>query len=224
MLRHFFYVFIMLALVSMNERLHIKYIALGDSYTIGEGAQAGEAFPDLLTRDLKDKGIDIELVANPSRTGWTTKDLIDNELPVFDAVMPDFVTLLIGVNDWVQGVDSAAYHKNLIFILDHIQSRLTSDRSKILLITIPDFGVTPNGQNYSRGRDISKGLAEFNTIVTIEAHNRNLPCVDIFPESQKMKEDMSLIASDGLHPSAKEYALWENLIFKVAYHKLYKVK
>ncbi len=193
----------------------LKYVALGDSYTIGEGAKSGEAFPDLLSKHLKDNGIDIILSANPSVTGWTTEDLIDKELPVFDHIKPDFVTLLIGVNDWVQGVDSGAFHKNLNYILDHVQTSLP-DKNKVLLITIPDFGVTPTGKMYSEGRDITKGITDFNNIIKNEAHKRNLPVADIFPETQKMKDSRDLIAHDGLHPSAKEYALWEKIIYPVA--------
>ncbi|HTB32796.1 MAG TPA: SGNH/GDSL hydrolase family protein, partial [Bacteroidia bacterium] len=136
-----------------KETKPIKYVALGDSYTIGEGAKPGEAFPDLLTKQLKDNGINIVLSANPSVTGWTTEDLIEKELPVFDHLKPDFVTLLIGVNDWVQGVDSGSFHKNLTYIIDHVQS-LLPDKSKLLLVTIPDFGMTPTGKMYSQGRDI----------------------------------------------------------------------
>jgi len=197
----------------------IKYVALGDSYTIGEGAKHGEAFPDLLTRNLNTDGIDVILSANPSVTGWTTQDLIEKELPVFDQVKPDFVTLLIGVNDWVQGVDSSTFHKNLNYIIDHVQSSLR-DKSKVLLITIPDFGVTPAGKRYSEGKDISKGITDFNNIIKTEARLRNLPVADIFPETQKMKDDPSLIARDGLHPSAKEYALWEKIIYPVVYKLL----
>ena len=202
-----------------KETKHIKYVALGDSYTIGEGAKPGEAFPDLLTKHLKDNGINIVLSANPSVTGWTTEDLMEKELPVFDRIKPDFVTLLIGVNDWVQGVDSGSFHKNLTYIIDHVQS-LLPDKSKLLLVTIPDFGMTPTGKMYSQGRDISKGITDFNNIIKNEGHKRNLPIVDIFPETQKMKDSPDLIAHDGLHPSAKEYALWEKLIYPVAFNLL----
>ncbi len=210
---------ITIAMKEGKEVKAIKYIALGDSYTIGEGARMGEAFPDLLVKHLDENGVDILLSANPSVTGWTTHDLIDRELPVFDRIKPDFATLLIGVNDWVQGVDSTTFHKNLAYILDHIQVSLPY-KSKVLLITIPDFGVTPTGKMYSEGRDISQGITDFNNIIKNEAHKRNLPVVDIFPESQKMKDDRNLIAHDGLHPSAKEYALWEKLIYPVAYKLL----
>ncbi len=203
--------------IAMKEGIpnkSIKYVALGDSYTIGEGAKQGEAFPDLLVKHLNDStSIHIDLVANPSVTGWTTEDLIEKELSVFDSFKPDFTTLLIGVNDWVQGVDSATFHKNLNYIIDHV----LSTKSKLILITIPDFGVTPTGKMYSNGRDISNGITEFNNIIKAEASKRNLPLVDIFPETQKMKDNPDLIAHDGLHPSAKEYALWEKLIFPVAY-------
>jgi len=206
--------------IAMNEgkeRKSIKYLALGDSYTIGEGAKSGEAFPDILVSHLKENGVDILLSANPSVTGWTTQDLIDRELPVFDHIKPDFVTILIGVNDWVQGVDSGTFHKNLTYIIDHVQS-LLPDKSKVLLITIPDFGVTPTGKRYSEGRDISKGITDFNNIIKAEGHKRNLPVADIFPETQKMKDNPDLIAHDGLHPSAKEYALWEKIIYPVAFN------
>ncbi len=194
----------------------LKYVALGDSYTCCEGAKPDEAWPLILTKHLNEKGVDIELSANPARTGWTTQDLIDRELPLVDQIKPDFVTLLIGVNDWVQGVDSTTFHKNLTFILDKVQSELPNKKN-LVLITIPDFGVTPTGAQYSNGRDISKGIAEFNTILEKEAMKRGLKCVDIYPETRKMKNNTELIASDGLHPSAKEYALWEEMILPVAY-------
>lgn len=191
----------------------IRYVALGDSYTIGEGAEKNEAWPNLLTDHLIREGVSIRLIANPSVTGWTTQQVIDNELPVFDASNPTFATLLIGVNDYVQGVDIVSFKKNLIIILDHIQSKLP-DKQKLLLVTIPDFSVTPNGMRFGNPKDSSQGILEFNKIITDEGKKRNLPVVDIFPISQEMKNNPELVAPDGLHPSAKEYAKWEELIFK----------
>ena len=190
----------------------IRYVALGDSYTICEGAKWEESWPFVLTNKLIKEGIPIELTANPSRTGWTTQDLIDNELQVFDSSAPTFATLLIGVNDWVQGVSAEKFYSNLLFILDRMQKKVGN---KLVLITIPDFSVTPEGPKYSKGRNISEGLQEFNTIIKNEAKKRNLKCVDIFPVSQKMKDNAGLVAKDGLHPSATEYAIWENLIYPV---------
>ncbi|MBC7694452.1 MAG: SGNH/GDSL hydrolase family protein [Burkholderiales bacterium] len=92
----------------------------------------------------------------------------------------------------------------------------------MLLITIPDFGVIPQGKLYGSGRDISKGISEFNDIIKSEAKKRGLMCVDIFPISQQMKNNKELVAADGLHPSAKEYAIWETLIFPAAKQLLSK--
>lgn len=204
---------------SQNGMNKIKYVALGDSYTICEGADYKESWPKLLAEHLDKNGIETELIANPSRTGWTTKDLIENELPIYEKSNPTFATLLIGVNDWVQGVDAETFHRNLNFILDKMLLYLPNKKN-LLLITIPDFGVTPSGSKYGNGRNISEGISEFNRIIISEAQKRNLKVVDIFPVSQKMKDDPALIANDGLHPSAREYAIWENLIYPVAYDLL----
>ena len=204
---------------SPSQKDGLKYVALGDSYTCGTGAKPTEAWPVLLTKHLNEAGVSIELSANPAHNGWTTQNVIDHELPIIEQVKPDFVTLLIGVNDWVQGVDSNTYHKNLGFILDKVQSQLPNKKN-LVLITIPDFGVTPTGAMYSSGRDIAKGIAEFNAIIEKEAAKRGLKCVDIYPETQKMKNNQDLIASDGLHPSAIEYGKWEAIIFPVVYDQL----
>lgn len=197
----------------------IRYVALGDSYTICEGASWEESWPVIITEKLNKAGVPIELIANPSRTGWTTEDLIDNALPVFDSSASTFATLLIGVNDWVQGLSAETFYKNLNIILDHIQKKLPN-KNKLVLITIPDFSVTPDGPKYSNGRNISEGLSAFNKIIMDEVEKRNLPCVDIFPVSQKMKDNPELVSKDNLHPSAKEYAIWENLIYPVVYGAL----
>jgi acyl-CoA thioesterase-1 len=90
------------------------------------------------------------------------------------------------------------------------------NKKRLLVVTIPDFGVTPTGHKYARGRNIHEGIMQFNKIVTEEAHKRGLQVVDIFPISKKMGEDKSLVGKDGLHPSAKAYAEWEKIIFPAA--------
>ena len=196
-----------------KNRDEIKYLPLGDSYTICTGTNhVNESWPIILTTHLNEVGIQTKLVGNPARNGYTTQNLIDHELPIFDQEHPDLVTLLIGVNDWVRGVDSNTFHKNLNIILDHILTKL-KNKDQLVLITIPDFGVTPTGSAYADGRDISKGIAVFNDIIKSEAAKRQLICIDIFPLTQEMKDHPELIADDGLHPSAKEYALWEKAIF-----------
>jgi acyl-CoA thioesterase-1 len=193
----------------------IRYAVIGDSYSCGEGAKPHEAWPALLVQHLKSQGFDVDLVSNPSVTGWTTKDAVDKELPKFVNSNPNFATLLIGVNDWVQGVDEATFRNRFSYLIDQMLVVL-ANRKRLLVVTIPDFGVTPTGPKYARGRNIHEGITQFNKIVTEEAHNRGLEVVDVFPLSKKMGHDKSLVAKDGLHPSAKAYAEWEKIIFPAA--------
>lgn len=203
------------------EQQTIRYGVIGDSYSCGEGATPSESWPALLTKHLNNEGLKVELVANPSVTGWTTQDAIDRELSVFLKSKPNFASILIGVNDWVQGVDESTFRKNFVFLIDRMQGVLP-DKKRLLVVTIPDFGVTPTGPRYARGRDISKGIARFNDIISEEAKKRDLAIVDILPLSKKMGTDKSLVAADGLHPSAKEHAEWEKIIFQVAVKLLRK--
>jgi len=195
----------------VGSNANIRYVAIGDSYSIGEGASPAESWPALLTRHLNKEGVPIELVANPSVTGWTTQNAIDRELPIFIKSKPTFGTLLIGVNDWVQGVDAETFRKNFVHLVDQMLGVL-GNKDRLLIVTIPDFGVTPTGAKYARGRNISEGIASFNKIISDESKTRGLRVVDIFELSKKMGSDRSLVAADGLHPSAKEYAEWEKII------------
>ena len=200
-------------------RAEIRYAAIGDSYSIGEGASPGESWPARLARHLTASGVNVALVANPSRTGWTTQQAIDEELPVWRAANPEFASVQIGVNDWVQGVAAGTFHQRLVKLLNAMQ-KVLPDPNRLFLVTIPDFSVTPTGAMYSGGRDIARGIAEFNNIIKQEAAARKLKVVDVFALSRKMRNDASLVARDGLHPSAKEYRLWEEMIFPVAQKSL----
>ena len=207
--------FTVVAFASGSDKEPIRYVAIGDSYTIGEGAEPHEAWPNLLTKHLLQRGINIELVANPSRTGWTTLNAIDRELPLFVEAKPNFATLLIGVNDWVQVVDEQTFRQRFTALVGRMLELLPS-KQRLLIVTIPDFGVTPSGSRYAKGRNISEGIAAFNRIVVEEARKRDVRVVDIFSLSKQMQNDRSLVAADGLHPSAKEYAEWEKIILPVA--------
>jgi lysophospholipase L1-like esterase len=199
----------------------VRYVAIGDSYSIGEGASPDQSWPAVLTRHLNAEGLQVDLVANPSVTGWTSQQAIDRELPIFLQSKPNFATLQIGVNDWVQSVDETTFRKRFASLVDQMLAVL-SKKDRLLIVTVPDFSVTPTGARYSRGRNISEGLTRFNEIINDEAKKRSLKVVDVFPTSKAMKNDPSLIAADGLHPSAKEYAEWEKLIFPAAFELLKK--
>ncbi len=188
----------------------VRYVALGDSYTIGTGASTNEAWPSIVSARLNEKGVPIVLAANLARNGWTTQDVLERELPVFRELHADFATVLIGANDWVRGVNEEFFEQRFAVILDELLKTLKPEN--ILVITIPDFSVTPTGREYGSGRDIARGLARFNQIIVREAGQRRIKTVDLYPLSQEMASDPSYISSDGLHPSAKGYARWSDLI------------
>lgn len=199
---------------SPSNKKEIRYLPLGDSYTIGTGASEGNSWPEVLTRHMVDSGFNFKMLENPARNGFTCRDLIEYELPVFFKEKPDFVTLCIGTNDWNTGYSAEQFTKNLRYILDTIQATLPV-KTNIVMLTVPDFGLTKGAAIYANGRDISAGLASFNVIIQAEAKTRGLQCVDIYAISQDVKNDPFLISSDNIHPSEKGYAAWEKEIFPV---------
>jgi len=202
-----------MASAQKNASKRLVYLPLGDSYTIGEGVDKKDRFPDQLVHELLKKEIDIIAPVNPSQTGWTTQQLLDNEMPIAKKLAPDVVTVLIGVNDWVQGVSEEQFITNFKLIIKQLQE--LEKPPIIVVVTIPDFGVTPEGAKYSLGRNISEGIASYNSLLTNVCELNNIPVVDIFETSQGMKDKPELIHTDGLHPSGKEYKLWVDLILPV---------
>ena len=197
--------------ISQNKQL--VYLPLGDSYTIGEGVDKQERFPDQLVFRLLHNDVKIIAPVNPAKTGWTTQDLLDKEMPIARRMSPDVVTLLIGVNDWVQGVSKETFASNFERIIKELKS--FKKPPLIIAITIPDFGVTPEGAQYGLGRNISEGIAQFNELLTNICELNEIPVVDIYETTQEMKNKPELIHTDGLHPSGKEYKLWVDLILPV---------
>jgi acyl-CoA thioesterase-1 len=204
----------------MSAQQPLRYVALGDSYTIGTGATPDESWPAVVTKRLQGQKIPIELMGNLGVNGWTTQDVIFAELPQFKKLKPDVTTLLVGTNDWVQSMPESIFRKNLQTILDQVL-QIIPNKKHILIVTVPDFSVTPLGKDYSFGRDISQGLKAFNRIIKEEARRRDLKVVDIYPLSKTFGKDASLISKDGLHPSAKGYAKWADQI-EPAFKKMLK--
>ena len=191
----------------------LSYLPLGDSYTIGESVSEQERWPNQLATKLGGKGIKLTIVQNPSVTGYTTQDLIDKELPLVAKLRPDFVTVLIGVNDYVQGVDAQTFTTNLTYIIDTLQKEMTHP-SQLVLVTIPDYGKTPTGARFGAPAESAAGITNFNQIIETVAAAHKVPVANIFPVSQKVTNDPSLTASDGLHPSGAQYALWTDIIYQ----------
>jgi len=199
----------------------IQYIPFGDSYTAGHGASPDQAYPVLLVNDLNKDGVPINMIVNEGLGGHTTGQAVQQEIPVFDTSHATFASILLGANDWGQYVDTATFRSNYIQMIDDIQAKLPV-KTNILIITMPDISATPGGRAQANGRDIVEDVVYMNYIIEQEASHYHLPVADIFPLSQEMHNNPSLIASDSLHPSAKEYARWEQLVILPAALKMLK--
>jgi lysophospholipase L1-like esterase len=189
----------------------MRYVALGDSYTIGTSVAPEERFPTQLARAEPR----LELVANLGVNGYTSADLIRDELPALPGLAPEFVTLLIGVNDVVQDVPNSTYTGNVRQILDVLEAALPTDR--IVTVSIPDYTVTPAGADYGEPDARRAAIVEANRVMAGLTSQRGIAFVDIFDISSRAIRDRSLVASDGLHPSGRQYAAWvERLVPVVA--------
>jgi lysophospholipase L1-like esterase len=189
-----------------------RYVALGDSYTIGTAVSSTDSWPSQLVARL---GGRLELVANLGVNGYSTDDLIAAELPAVDDLDPEFVTLQIGVNDVVRGVPQATYAANIELILDALVGRLAPTR--ILALATPDYTLTPAGSAFGNPAQQSAEIARFNDVLRSAAEARGIAFVaDIYEISRRAAADPSLVAGDGLHPSGAQYALWVDAILPVA--------
>ena len=186
-----------------------SYLALGDSYTIGESVKKSERFPDQTTAFLNWAGIKVSAPEYIARTGWTTEDL--QEALNNSKLRPDYeiVSLLIGVNDQYQGMDTVGYRRRFTRLLEQA-IRLGGERVKhVFVLSIPDYSVTPFGRGDAKTRTAIDG---FNSINKQIALDYKVNYIDITPISRKAATDQSLTANDGLHPSAKQYQEWALLL------------
>ena len=192
----------------------MRYVALGDSYTIGTSVPPTDRFPDQLVRRVPG----LELVANLGVNGYTTADLIRDELPALAGLAPDLVTLLIGVNDIVQVIPPVTYEANVVEILDVLLAALAPEC--IVAIAIPDYTATPAGADYGDPDAKHAAIVEANGTMVRLAAERGIPFVDIFDVSLEAARDRSLVAEDGLHPSGTQYARWVDRIAPVVAARL----
>jgi lysophospholipase L1-like esterase len=188
----------------------VRYVALGDSYTIGTAVTEAERWPNQLAARIGE----IELAGNLGVNGFTSADLIADELPRLDALRPELVSLLIGVNDVVQGVPDAGYASNVAVILDDLAGRLPADR--IVCVATPDYTRTPRGADYGDPDLQSDRIVRINAILREACELRGITFVpEIFEISQRASDDPDLVAEDGLHPSGVQYRRWVEAIAPV---------
>jgi lysophospholipase L1-like esterase len=192
----------------------LRYVAFGDSYTIGTGlSRVEDRWPNQLVVRLRRDGPGLELVANLGVNGFTSRDVIETELPELAGLKPDFATLLVGVNDVVQRIPEATYTRNAAQILDELLADLPADR--IVAVATPDYTVTPQGAAYGDPALQAAGIRRNNDILGGLAAARGIAFVDIHDLSLRAASDPSLVAVDGLHPSGLQYSLWVDRIAPV---------
>lgn len=185
-----------------------RYLALGDSFTIGTGTTPDRSFPAVLVNRWWDQGLECDL-RNPAVNGYTTDDLIRDELPLVESYRPDLVTVLIGANDIVAASREERYRAQLRRIHDRIVANAPA--AKRCALPQPDWSLTPAGAAFGDVARIAKTIERFNAIAREEAERAGAGYVDIFP---LMREQMrrGMTAPDGLHPSAEAYAAWADAL------------
>jgi lysophospholipase L1-like esterase len=185
----------------------VRYVALGDSYTIGTATRSpDERWPNQLVRRLAAAGFEVDLVANLGVNGFTSMDVIRSELPRLAELDPGLLTLLVGVNDVVQGVPIDTYTANAATILD--QSLGLVPPARIVTVSTPDYTVTPQGAAYGDPARQSAAIRQVNEILARLSEDRGIRHVDIHDLSLRAASDSGLVADDGLHPSGRQYELW----------------
>ena len=191
-----------------------SYLALGDSYTIGEGVAADGRWPMQLVARLHGEGMAVDAPVIVATTGWTTDEL--SSAMDRATLVPHYtlVTLLIGVNNQYRGRAASEYREQFVALLDRAVT-LAGDPQRVVVVSIPDWGVTA----FAEGRDrtaIGRELDVYNAIgrdETIRAHARWVDITDVSREAGARKD---MLVDDGLHPSAAQYALWTDRILPAA--------
>jgi lysophospholipase L1-like esterase len=193
----------------------LRYLALGDSYTIGHGVAESERWPVQLVARLRAQQIPIADPLIIARTGWTTGDLLAGIAQAQPQGPFDLVTLLIGVNNQYRHRGLDEYREQFKTLLTQAITFAGGEATHLIVLSIPDWGVTP----FATGRDrpeIAVEIDRFNAINRAEAQQVGAQYVDVTPISRQAATDPTLLASDQLHPAGKMYAAWVDLVLPLA--------
>jgi len=191
-----------------------RFLALGDSYTIGEGVPEGNRWPNQLAERLRARGHSVVL-STIARTGWTTSELAEGMRTASLAGGYALVSLLIGVNNQYRGLSLDAYRAEFSSLLDWAVQLADGKLQSVIVLSIPDWSVTP----FAAGRDrsqISAQIDAFNAVNRLASQQVGVHYVDVTAVSRRALHDPSLLASDDLHPSSRMYSLWADLVLPEA--------
>jgi lysophospholipase L1-like esterase len=192
----------------------MTYLALGDSYTIGESVAENERFPVQLAATLTKAGTPTDLPTIIAKTGWTTDELKAQINTEKITTNYNLVSLLIGVNNQYRGRNVEQFRVEFLDLLETALHFANNHPKQVFVVSIPDWGVTP----FAQGRDgakIAKAIDAYNAVCKEESTKKGILFVDITPISRQATQDASLIANDGLHPSGKMYGLWVEKIKEI---------
>ena len=197
----------------------MRFLALGDSYTIGEGVPDAERWPVQLAALLRERGVSVDDPQIIARTGWTTDELsaaIDEADP---QGLYALVSLLIGVNNQYRGRDTEEYRAEFTALLRRAVAFAGGDASRVIVLSIPDWGITP----FAEGRDRARIAAEidaYNAINRDEAARAGARWVDVAPQTRAAGAGPAFLVDDGLHPSGRSYTEWARLALPEALQAL----
>ncbi len=191
-----------------------KYLALGDSYTIGQGVGEQDRYPFISVSRLKKEGVDIAYPEYIATTGWTTADLQSAIKSKNLSNTYSLVTLLIGVNDQYQGVAISEYRSRFSQLLQQSVELAGGDKNKVIVLSIPDYSATPFVQPF-RKESVRNQIDLFNIINKQITLDSGIAYVDITTLSREAASDPSLLAGDQLHYSKKEYEKWSDLLIPI---------
>lgn len=184
-----------------------SYLALGDSYTIGESVPVCDNFPYQLVQALRVKGIAFYAPEIVAKTGWTTDELQAGINKTSFLPSYDLVTLLIGVNNQYRGRSIDQYEKDFEQLVNQAIHFAQNKPANVVVVSIPDWGATPFAKDRDRVK-ISKEIDTFNAVNKRISASYKVKYADITEGSRKAFTDPGLVANDGLHPSGLEYAKW----------------
>ncbi|WP_230981324.1 SGNH/GDSL hydrolase family protein [Echinicola salinicaeni] len=193
----------------MNNK-KLSYLALGDSYTIGEGVKPNENYPHQLVSILKEYEYDFASPKIIATTGWTTDELQNGiNSANIEGNTYDLVTLLIGVNNQYRGRSVDNFKEEFTELLDQAIAFAGGDKSKVIIISIPDWGVTgfASQQNVDQQK-VSEEITEYNTAKQQISHSKGVHYMDITQEYRQIGSYPENQAEDGLHPSGRIYSSW----------------
>ena len=199
--------------VEESKPATLTYLALGDSYTIGESVPYVLNFPSQLSDTLERHYsviIELDIIAT---TGWTTSNLLDAIEEVPKSPSRDLVTLLIGVNNQYQGKSFDLYEREFVELLDEAVAYAGNDLKKVIVVSIPDYAFTPFGQTRPDPGTISEELDRYNKYARMICDRRGVGYVHITDITRNGLNQKDLVASDELHPSAEAYKLFVERIF-----------